>query len=77
MPTYTKTMTDVQVRSVELGGTNEITTTVAVRRLDNAFIDIDTEMDATDIGRILRGAMMPIERRPGHRCSRCSWRSLR
>ena len=46
MPTYTKTMTDVQVRSVELGGTNEVTTTVAVRRLDDAFINIDTEISA-------------------------------
>lgn len=46
MPVYTKTMTDVQVRSVELGGVNEITTTVAVRRIDNAFINIDTEVSA-------------------------------
>jgi hypothetical protein len=46
MPVYTKTLTDVQVRSVELGGVNEITTTVAVQRIDRAFINIDVEISA-------------------------------
>lgn len=46
MPTYAKTMTSVDVRLGELGQPRSITQTITVRRLDDAFITIDTEIAA-------------------------------
>lgn len=46
MPTYTKTITDVQVRSGEMGRQNEIVQTIVVQRVNRAFIDVDQEIKA-------------------------------
>lgn len=46
MPTYAKTMNSVDVRLGELGQPRTITQQITVRRLDNAFITIDTEIAA-------------------------------
>lgn len=46
MPTYSKTMTDVAVQLGELGQPRTMTQQITVRRLDDAFITIDTEIAA-------------------------------
>lgn len=46
MPTYAKTMNSVDVRIGELGQPRTITQQITVRRTDDAFITIDTEIAA-------------------------------